>query len=50
MLEKDGDQLQSLCEDLTRITQSQGGKESPTYNKKKERQKGWENEKGDVST
>jgi hypothetical protein len=36
VLEKNGeDQLYRSCEKLKSITQSQGGEEYPTYNKKK---------------
>jgi hypothetical protein len=36
VLEKDGeDQLDRPCENWRSITQSQGGQEYPTYNKKK---------------
>jgi hypothetical protein len=34
MLDKDGDQIDRLCEKLISITNSQG-EEYPTYNKKK---------------
>ena len=35
-LEKDGDQLSRSCEKWRFITESQGGEEYPTINKKKE--------------
>jgi hypothetical protein len=35
-LEKDGDQLSPSCEKLKFITESRGGEEYPTNNKKKE--------------
>jgi len=36
-MEKDGgDQLDQLCEKLISITQNEGGKEYPLYNKTKE--------------
>ena len=36
VLEKDGDQLDQLCEIWRSITKSQGGKKHSTYNEKKE--------------